>query len=105
MVSREKRAETLLFTMWERSVHYVNGQFILEDEQGCRSVISKQEARKLQRDYLQYQVSQATGRIGMPLEQAYAMYGFEIVGYKDGCPQFDLTKYAADSVDEIEPSN
>lgn len=104
MFPLKKNAKTLLFTMWERSVHYVNGRFVLKDERGRRSVISKQKARELERDYLQYQARQAFERGGVPLEQAYGMYGFEQVGQKNGYPQFELAKYAADSVTKARPS-
>ena len=92
-----------LFSMWERSVHYEDGWFILAGDGFHCSVISEQRARNLELGYQHYQASQDTGRGGLDPKTAYRNRGIVVTRNSNGRLQFDLEKYAADKARQVRP--
>ena len=92
-----------LFSMWERSVHYEDGWFILVGDGFHCSVISEQRARNLELGYQHYQASQDTGRGGLDPEIAYRNRGFVVTRDSNGRLQFDKEKFAADKARQVQP--
>ena len=88
----------VLYSMWERSVHYADGWYIYSDGRGHASVISKQRARELELDYNCYQASQDINRGGAPFESAYNGRGIICTQGSDGRMHFEMASYEADHV-------
>lgn len=73
-----------LFSMWETSIAFCDGWYLLLDGKGQCSVISPEQARKHELDYVRYQASQDINRGGAPEEVAYASRGLKRVMGEDG---------------------
>lgn len=69
------------FRMWDETVIFLDGWFVLIDSKGNNSVVSHNYARKREREYISYQTRMDITHAGFPPEDAYKSRGYS---YKDG---------------------
>lgn len=61
---------------WEDYIIFEKGGYIYVDREGQRHPITREEARKKERDFYAYQAQQDIHRGGMDYDPAYASRGF-----------------------------